>query len=92
MHGYLLCLDAQLGQKRDGQMRLADGKKNLVREDSIQGGKSWIISRSDLTPISPCRGWSFPFPVLVSLSRGQGISLELGHMVEIVMSEMDYMM
>jgi hypothetical protein len=49
-------------------VRLADGKKNLVREDSIQGGKSWIISRSDLTPILPCRGWSSPSGSLVSLS------------------------
>jgi hypothetical protein len=34
------------------RVRLADGKKNLVREDSIQGGKSWIISRFTLIVVS----------------------------------------
>jgi hypothetical protein len=68
MHGYLLCLDTQLGRREMVRVRLADGKKNVVREDSIQGGKSWIISRSDLTPILPCRGWSSPSCSLVSPS------------------------
>jgi hypothetical protein len=40
MHGYLLCLDTQLGRREMVRVRLADGKKNVVREDSIQGGKS----------------------------------------------------
>jgi hypothetical protein len=34
----------------------------------------------------------FSSPILVSLIRGQCISAELGHMVEVVMGEMDYMM
>ena len=38
MNGYLLCLDTQV-RREMVRVRLADGKKNLVREDSVQGGK-----------------------------------------------------
>ena len=38
MHGYLLCLDTH-ARREMVRVRLADGKKNLVREDSVQGGK-----------------------------------------------------
>jgi hypothetical protein len=38
MQGYLLCLDTQV-RREMVRVRLADGKKNLVREDSVQGGK-----------------------------------------------------
>jgi hypothetical protein len=72
--------------------RLDDGKKNLVREDSIQGGKSWIISRSHLTIISFLVDVDLFFFGLGFINSRLVYIIGVGHMVEIVMGERDYMM